>query len=173
LRTHALLLCAALVAAGCQGASSDPGANTLTEEYRAALADSVSRFAGDIIAAISGHDVDRFMAAHLDSPELTYAAAGRIYPAKDTLYDELRTYFASPAAKHVTFSLAEPKVNILDADAAVVTARINSMNRDSVGNVRRGHQAWSIVLVRRGDGWKIIQAHESYPRAPAADSTPG
>jgi hypothetical protein len=141
LRTFALLY-VVLVAAGCGGASRDTGANTLTDEHRAALSDSVSRFAGDIVAAISAHDVDRFM--------------------------------ASPAARYVTFSVADPKVNILDADAAVVTARINSMNRDSIGNVRRGHQAWSIVLVRRGDGWKIIQAHESYPRGPApADSAAG
>jgi hypothetical protein len=147
--------------------TSEARAQTLTASHRAALADSLKSFANSLVVAISNHDVEKFMAAHAESPELTYAAAGMIYPTKDSLHHELTRYFASPAAANVHFTLGSAKVNVLDANNGVVTGWIDSSNVDAQGKPRKGHQAWSIVVQRRGRDWKIVQAHESYPRTPA------
>jgi hypothetical protein len=147
-------------------ARSQANAQTLTPAHRAALADTLTTFANSLVVAISNHDVEKFMGAHAESPELTYAAAGMIYPSKDSIHHELTRYFASPAAKNVHFTLGASKVNVLDVNNGVVTGWIDSSNIDAQGKPRKGHQAWSIVVQRRGNAWKIVQAHESYPRTP-------
>ncbi len=148
------------------GVHSRASAQMLTPAHRAALSDSLQAFATSLVVAISNHDVEKFMGAHAESPELTYAAAGMIYPSKDSIHHELTRYFASAAAKNVHFSLGASKVNVLDVNNGIVTGWIDSSNIDAQGKPRKGHQAWSIVVQRRGPVWKIIQAHESYPRTP-------
>src|SRR5207249_4571405 len=112
----------------------------LTNSHQRALEDSLVAFATSLVKAISAHDVETFMAAHVESPELTYAAAGNIYPSKDSIHGELKRYFVSPAAANAHFSLRTAKANVLDASNGVVTAWIDSSITDAEARPRSGHE---------------------------------
>lgn len=156
----------ALALAMAAGACSAPPA-TLSPEERAALADSVRAFAAGMIATIDGHDVDGFIAHHLDGPDFAWATHGAIVPL-DTHHVSMRAYFPSPAGRNVRFRLGESKVYVIDRNAAALTGIIHSTNVDSAGNPTAGHEAWTIMVHRLDGAWRVVQAHESYPRTPPA-----
>ncbi len=71
-----------------------------------------------------------------------------------------------PAEARDQGTLGESRVHVIDRDAAVLTGIIHSTNVDANGKPTTGHEAWSIVVQRIGGDWKVVQAHESYPRTP-------
>lgn len=158
-RTALMVVSAALVMAGCA-----PRAEFAPAE-RAALADSVRAFAEGMVATIDRHDVDGFIARHQDGPDFVWATSGGWMPL-DSHHVSMKAYFPSAQGKNVHFTLGESKVHVIDRDAAVFTGIIHSTNVDSTGNHTTGHEAWSIVVERIGGEWKVVQAHESYPRGP-------
>lgn len=159
---HALALALAFAAGAC---STPPV--PLTPDERAALADSVRAFAAAMIATIDGHDVDGFIAHHLDGPDFAWATYGAMVPL-DSHHVSMRAYFPSAAGRNVRFRLGDSKVYVIDRNAAALTGIIHSTNVDPDGNPTTGHEAWSIVVHRVDGAWRVVQAHESYPRTPPA-----
>lgn len=153
----------AILCAACSTPAPD-----LTDADRAALADSVRTFAANMVATIDGHDVDGFIAYHRDGPDFAWATFGAMTPL-DSHHVSMKAYFPSEQGKNVHFRLGESKVHVISRDAAVLTGIIHSTNVDSAGNPTTGHEAWSIVVQRFDGAWKVVQAHESYPR-PAAQT---
>lgn len=140
----------------------------LAPAERAALADSVRAFAAGMVATIDGHDVDGFIAHHLDGPDFAWATYGAMVPL-DSHHVSMKRYFPSDAGRNVRFRLGETKVYVIDRHAAVLTGVIHSTNVDAKGDPTTGHEVWSIVVHRIDGVWRVVQAHESYPRAPAAE----
>ena len=159
------VLASAVILAAC---ATDTG---LAPDERAALADSVRAFAAGMVATIDGHDVDGFIANHLDGPDFAWATYGAITPL-DSHHVSMKAYFPSDAGKNVRFRLGDSKVHVIGRNAAVLTGIIHSTNVDSAGNPTTGHEAWSIVVQRIDGAWKVVQAHESYPRPPAPTPAP-
>src|SRR5262249_25018013 len=115
------------------------------------------------VETIDRHDVEGFIGYHAKAPDVAWAMSGGIITV-DSMRTSMLGYFPSPAGKNVHFTLGDARVYVLDRNAGVVTAIINSTNVDSTGASRTGHQAWSIVVQRTGGAWKVVQVHESYPR---------
>lgn len=162
-RTTACLL---LLASACAAPPSPPA--TLSPAERAALADSVRAFAAEMVATIDRHDVDGFIGHHQDGPDFAWATWGAI-DSLEKHRSSMKRYFPSDAGKNVHFTLGESKVYVIDRDAAALTGIINSTNVDAKGTPTTGHEAWSIVLHRLDGRWKVVQAHESYPRPSAPE----
>jgi hypothetical protein len=160
-----ILASVAVILAACAGETE------LAPGHRAALADSVRAFAATMVATIDGHDVDGFIGYHLDGPDFAWATFGAMTPL-DSHHVSMKAYFPSDAGKNVRFRLGESKVHVIDGDAAVLTGIIHSTNVDSAGNPTTGHEAWSIVVQRIDGEWKVVQAHESYPRTPPPAPAP-
>lgn len=158
-RVAVILGSAAFVLAGCGSET------TLTPADRAALADSVRTFAANMVTTIDRHDVDGFIGRHLDGPDFAWATFGGMVPL-DSHHVSMKAYFPSDQGKNVHFKLGESRVHVIDRDAAVLTGIIHSTNVDANGQPTTGHEAWSIVVQRIGGDWKVVQAHESYPRTP-------
>lgn len=154
------VLAGALALVACR-----PTARRLTDVERAALADSLTQFAAGMVADIDRHEVDKFIGYHENVPGFTWATSGELI-ALDSMHASMREYFGGPQGKEAHFSLGDTRAYPLGRDAGVVTGIITSTNKDSAGAERRGHQAWSIVVERRGGMWRVVQAHESYPRTP-------
>lgn len=147
----------AVLLLGCRSAGE-----TMTDVERAALADSLSGFARQMMLDIDGHDVDKFIGHHENGPGFAWATSGALVPL-DSMHATMRTYFSGPQGQHAHFSLGDVRAVSLGRNAGAVTAIINSTNRDSTGAERRSHQAWTIVVERREGRWRVVQAHESYP----------
>jgi hypothetical protein len=142
-----------------------PSERPLSEAERNALADSLSGFAGQMVAEIDRHEVDRFIGHHENVPGFAWASSAELIEL-DSMHASMRSYFGGPEGREVHFSLGEVRAYPLGRNAGVVTGIIHSTNRDSLGAEQRGSQAWSIVVERRGGDWKVVQVHESYPRTP-------
>jgi len=167
-RTRQEVLVLALLAASTAGFACTAPPAALGTAERAALADSVRAFAAGMVATIDGHDVDGFIAHHLDGPDFAWATFGAMAPL-DSHHVSMKRYFPSDAGKNVHFRLGDSKVYVIDRDAAVLTGVIHSTNVDAGGNPTTGHEAWSIVVHRIDGVWRVVQAHESYPRSPTAE----
>jgi len=157
-RTTACLL---LLGVACAAPPSEPAA--LSPAERAALADSVRAFAAEMVATIDRHDVDGFIGFHQDGPGFAWATWGALVPL-ESHRTSMKRYFPSDEGKNVRFRLGETTVYVIDRDAAALTGLIHSTNVDGDGNPTTGHEAWSIVVHRIDGRWKVVQAHESYPR---------
>ncbi|MCC7000689.1 MAG: nuclear transport factor 2 family protein [Gemmatimonadaceae bacterium] len=162
----ATTIASALVMLACTAPPAALTPATLAPADRAALADSVRAFAAGMVATIDSHNVDGFIAHHLDGPDFAWATYGAMTPL-DSHHVSMRAYFPSDAGKNVRFRLGESKVYVIDRDAAALTGVIHSTNVDAGGNPTTGHEMWTIVVHRIDGAWRVVQAHESYPRAPA------
>jgi ketosteroid isomerase-like protein len=156
----ALLSLPALLA-GCAAGGDDE----LSGAERAALVDSIKLLANEMVETIDRHDVDGFIAYHWHNPDFVWASSGEIIPL-ESHHAGMKEYFSGPG-QNVHFELAESRVHVLSRDAAVATCIIHSSSIGEDGEPRSGHEAWSIVVQRINGEWKVVQAHESYPRRPA------
>ena len=116
-------------------------------------------------AAASAKDVDRFLSFFVDGPDFAFAFNGavRVSPA------EVRAFHVAAWADVATLAfrtaierLAFPAENI-----AVVTGLGRSERTLKSGEARSGLYALSLVMIRRKEGWRVLQAHESTPAPPA------
>lgn len=151
-----ILLVSTVLCAACQTTRPFKDAD------RAALADSLGAFARQMVAEISDHKVDAFIAHHDNVPGFAWASQGDLI-SLDSMHATMRSYFAGPQGAAIQFAVAEAKAHALSRDAGAVTAIITAINRDSTGAEVKTRQAWSIVVERRGGEWKVVQVHESYP----------
>jgi len=161
-----MMACSVLLAAACAVPAASPA--ELAPAERAVLADSIRAFAAEMVATIDRHDVDGFIGHHQDGSGFAWATWGALVPL-ESHRTSMKRYFPSDEGKQVRFTLGNSTVYVIGRDAAALTGIIHSTNVDAGGNPTTGHEAWSIVLHRIDGHWKVVQAHESYPRPPAQE----
>ena len=115
-------------------------------------------------AAASAKDIDRFLSYFVDGPDFALAFNGTVH----TRLDEVRAFHVAAWADVVTLAFETSIERIaFPADDIVVLAGIGRSGRTlKSGEARSGVYALSLVVVRRPEGWRVLQAHESTP-APA------
>lgn len=144
-----------LVATACQ-----PAATELTEEQRAAIADTVRQLADTFFEDFRALDFDRAMAPY--GSELVWAENGVLAANRDSLDTAWRGLFAS--TQEVTSGdWGEVHVKVLGPDAAVFTATFDWAGVDTSGAQIGNPGVWTTVWLRTDEGWKIVHGHESYP----------
>jgi len=144
----------------------------LTEQQKAALADSVTRYmAGPFAVALQHPTVERVMPLYAPGNDILVVDFGTIYAGRDTVTEANRQYWGHPGmTAHFTFT--SPHVAVLNRDAAVFTAMVSLALKDSAGVETPMRFAWTGVLVRVGGDWKVQVEHSSLPPAPAAPTKP-
>ena len=151
-----------LVAAGCTARPP------LDDQQRTALADSIEQWvAGPYLAVYQHPNVDSILAFYASGAELAVAANGTILPSYDSVVAATRAFWGRPGVT-AHFTLGNAHVNVLDREAAVVTAMVTGAVKDSAGVETPMRIAWTAVLQRAGSGWKIVAQHASVPPPPPA-----
>jgi hypothetical protein len=161
------LFVAALLAA-CRPSDSD-----LTEVERRTIADSVEgllRRAYDLSAPSSGA-VERLLSLYPASGRVVSASGGRMLTSRDSLADGIRYFWESTGQ-----NMREPRwiweqisTDVLDRDAAVITATYRIPHRTPRGEPHELAGAMTLVFARRGGRWVVVQEHLSdRPQAPDA-----
>ncbi|NIM49961.1 MAG: DUF3225 domain-containing protein [Gemmatimonadales bacterium] len=144
-----------LVAAACQPATTE-----LTEEQRAAIADTVRQLADTFFEDFRALDFDRAMAPW--ASELVWAENGVLGANRDSLDTVWRGMFAS--IQEVTSGdWGEVHVKVLGPDAAVFSATFDWAGVDTSGAQIGTAGVWTTVWLRTDEGWKIVHGHESFP----------
>ena len=112
-------------------------------------------------AAASAKDIDRFLSLFVDGPDFAFAFNGAVR----TDLAEVRAFHVNAWADIVTlaFETSIERVAFPAGDIAVVAGIGRSRRTLKNGESRSGVYALSLVVVRRPEGWRVLQAHESTP----------
>ena len=146
-----------LVGVACQSATVE-----LTEEQKAAIADTVSAIHAEHLRVWAEVDVDRGMSYFQNSPDLLYAFEGWLMRGFGTIHDTYAAVFEGVASVEMTF--AESHTVVLARDVVCVMAQGTSASVDTAGVTGpESPFAITLVYVRRDGEWKVALAHESLP----------
>jgi uncharacterized protein (TIGR02246 family) len=112
-------------------------------------------------AAASAKDIDRFLSYFVDGPDFAFAFNGAVR----TNVSEVRAFHVAAWADVVAlaFETSIERIAFPADDVAVLAGIGRSQRTLKNGDSRSGVYALSLVVVRRPEGWRVLQAHESTP----------
>ncbi len=113
----------------------------------------------DLDAAASSLDAARFVAFLHESPGFAWTFDGRTTTSVAEVRDwHVASWGRLASARFVT---GEPRVAMIGADRAVLTASGHSERTTRDGLHATGDYAITLFVVRTAAGWRIVQGHES------------
>jgi ketosteroid isomerase-like protein len=106
--------------------------------------------AEDAASALSWYEPDAIVASH-----------GMLYPSFDRFADDVRAFYGNLREVRIA-EWDDMYVQVLSADAAVLTATVrwSSSDNDGVRTDLKG--VWTAVFVQDAGRWKIRARHESF-----------
>ncbi len=148
------VLALAFMATACQ-----PAATELTEEQKAAIADTVRQMADTFFEDFRRLDTDGAMVPFRSIT--AWGENGVLGANRDSIITAWSGFFAS--LQEVTRGgWNEVHVNVLGPAAAVFTASFDWAGVDTTGAEVGGSGVWTTVWERTAEGWVVVQGHESY-----------
>lgn len=147
------VLIAALLSGGCR--QRDVGGQSLrqlTDEDRRAVAAVLE----EQRQAWNRGDLDGYMRGYARSPELVFTSGGKIRKGWQTAFDHYQKRYATDPAAMGKLAFDVLAIDPLGADGAVVLGNWVLTNSPSDGK-----GVFSVVLMRRPEGWRIIHDHTS------------
>jgi len=103
------------------------------------------------------HDLDAFMAAYWNSPELTFFSGAKASQGWQATIDRYRTTYTGAGKEMGHLEFSELRIEPLGPDAAFVRGVWQLTMSD--GNTPHGR--FTLIFRRFPDGWKIIHDHTS------------
>lgn len=153
---------------GCSIPSPD---GALSDADRRAIADSIQSLLTSAYVFDGTNPVSRFMRLYADSGAVVSAASGGFTVGRDSIERALTTFWSTAGQymQQPSWTWGQTQIEVLSADAAVVTARYTIPHWTPEGKPHVLGGAWTSVWSRRGGRWAIIQEHLSdLPREVAA-----
>jgi len=164
--------------------TSDSAASApIAAQEREAIADTLRAKVRDAYDLSQGDVVRRFMSLYPEDGRVVSATGGRISTTRDSLQSSINAFWDGVGQYMVrpTWTWGEMHVDVLDRDAAVMTASYHVPHWTDVGRPHVIGGVWTSVWQRTASGWRIVHEHLSdMPRAvaermeatmPGADST--
>ena len=143
------------VLAACQ-----PVTTELTEEQKAAIADTVSAVNAEFWSALEAAEFDRGMSYVYNSPEAVWGYAGVVDFGWDAIYARYSPMFETMASQTLTFT--ESRATVLTPDVVCINQIGSAIPTDTAGVVGPEENfAVLTVWVRRDGEWKVQFGHES------------
>ncbi len=140
-------------------AACQPTTTELTADQRAAIRDTVTQLADEIVEAFRTRDIARYMAPH--ASEFVWVENGVIGTNRDSLEAAWGSLFAT-FQEITSVNWRDVYVDVLGPDAAVFTGSFDWTGVDTAGAQIAANGVWTTIWARRDEGWKIIHGHESF-----------
>lgn len=143
-------------------AACQPATMELTEEQKAAIADTVNAANAEAWDAWREADLDRALSYLHDSPDLGFALEGQVFRG----YAEADSYWRGgfATAEHMDITISDLRTIVLTADVVWLVQRGIFSVTDSAGLTSPETEfALTTTWVRRDGEWKILLGHESFP----------
>ncbi len=165
MRLRTILLAFAPLTLACAGSSDlTPAAReAIAREVRANLESAYDLSKGDVVR--------RFMSIYPSSGRVVSATAGRITTTRDSLqmavnafWDGVGQYMIDP-----TWKWDRIEVDVLSAQAAVVTANYYVPHWTDRGNPHVIGGTWTTVWQQTSEGWRVVNEHLSDLPRPVAE----
>jgi uncharacterized protein (TIGR02246 family) len=104
----------------------------------------------DAASALSWYEPDAIVASH-----------GSLYPSFDRFAEDTRAFYGN--LRHVHLAVWDDMyVQVLSADAAVLTATVRWSSTDNAGVRTDLKGVWTAVFVQNAGCWRIRARHESF-----------
>jgi len=146
----------AFLATACQPATTE-----LTEEQKAALADSVSAMHAEMWQPWLAVDLDQGMSYFLNSPDVGWGWDGEIRYGHDNIEAWFRPIVDGLSSQEVT--VADRRTVVLARDVVCVMEHGTMVPTDTAGvTLAPNPFAMTTIWVRRDGEWKIHLGHESF-----------
>lgn len=141
--------------AAVHAAPPAPGKGSSTASVQSEISDWMSK----LVEAMKQANVEAVGQFYWQSPQLVTGANGSFLWGWKARQQSLAQEFAK--VKQLDFRLEHLTIIPLEAKTVIVAA---SYGRDDVYQDRARHEsgAWTLVLRRFDDGWKIVHEHSSY-----------
>ena len=152
-----------LVCAACQP-GREMAVPALTDEYRAALADSLDSVVADWWEAWNRIDVDRGMSFISDSPDVSWAQDGSVIYTKRALEEVMRQELATIGGQQI--QVLDSRTVILSPDLAYSVRKVAATHTDLAGNQIESEPLQyleTIVWARENGSWRFLMGHGSTP----------
>jgi uncharacterized protein (TIGR02246 family) len=147
--------------AACQPATSE-----LTDQQKAALADSVSSLHAEMWQPWLAADIDQGMSYFLNSPDLGWAWDGEVRYGYDNIDAWFRPIMAGVTSQE--FTVADRRTVVLARDVVCVMEHGTITATDTAGVTGPAMPfALTTIWVRQDGEWKVNLAHESTPAPPS------
>jgi uncharacterized protein (TIGR02246 family) len=137
-----------------------PATTELTEEQKAAIADTVRQLSMDYLASVSTLDADTVMGFHIDSDEFAWSIDSELSLDFEAVKASAAAKYAALVAARV--SLDTVRVAVLGPDAAVLSGAGAAYVTDPAGQEMKLPLAVTFVAARRGGRWVLLQGHSSH-----------
>jgi len=108
--------------------------------------------------AVEQHDLTKFLASFVDGEDLTVFEDKEMYDWRSFMAFA-ESFFQEVA--EITFELEKCTVNPLSPDIAVATGVFKGMGKTASDEPVAVRNAYTFVLLKEGDRWRIQHAHES------------
>ena len=157
------------------GACAGPSELPMTDAERTAIADTLRTM---IVSAYDlkkpGDAVARMMSLYPPTGNVVSASGGRVSVSRDSLESGIRAFwqFVGQNMRDPKWTWDEMHVDVLDRDAAVLTATYHVPHRTPRGEPHTIGGAMTVAFQRRDGRWSVVQEHLSdLAASPATDTT--
>lgn len=130
-----------------------PGASSLDDAGRKAIADEVTAVMADMTEAMNAHDPERVVAFYTDAAEFLFLGCTQFISGGATFKAMVGPTYGP--RRGATFTQRVASVRVLSPTAAVVT--------QVGGSDRAPALFWTKVLVKEEGRWIITYEHQSWP----------
>lgn len=162
------LLAALAIGVSCSG-QPVPGSPNLTDRQRSGIADTVRKLliAATDLTHSSEAAVDdpagRMLALYPTTGRVISASGGELIVGRDSLAAAVNWFWENVGSNMVrpTWRWGEMYVDVLAADAAVVTAAYRIPHLTPTGHAHVIGGAWTAVFANRDGRWVVVQEHLS------------
>ncbi|MBW7995316.1 MAG: nuclear transport factor 2 family protein [Candidatus Glassbacteria bacterium] len=148
----AFFVCA-VIAQGCAPASPD----VMSEQEKAAVAESVGKRVEWYVAAIRTLDLDRMLQFWADTDGFVFAGDGSLTIGYDAYAAQLRDAIGSTAQVN-SIEIRDPQVYVLSRDAAAYSMEFEWSMTSVAGDTTRSRGAWTYVFKRLDGKWKVVHS---------------
>jgi uncharacterized protein (TIGR02246 family) len=135
----------------------------MIETEYAKISEEVKQTATDLVTAALHGDAERVLGFYESAAVIV--EQGQIRASMNEVKQSVRAFYQQNRVLENV--LEEMCVQVLSAEAAVLTCYFRFASADAAGQKQQMKGAWTAVFVRQASGWKVIAAHQSAPTAPA------
>ena len=123
-----------------------------------AVDEQVRRMLGEYFKSVERHELSKFLGFFAEGKDLTVVEDKEMYDWKG--FVAFAEGFFQQVAE-ISFDMEKCTVNPLSARVAVVTGVFKGTGKTASGEPVVVHNAFTFVLLKQGDRWRIKHVHES------------
>lgn len=136
----------------------------MTEKERKAIEAEIQAILDQMWDAARKVDTDRMFASFSNELPVGFVEVGVFFATREAIVSSFREEFAPLNGQDI--EIKNTKIAVLAPNVAIATQCCHFTYHFKVGNTFESDDVITLVVVKEGNGWKIIHGHHSTPISP-------